>query len=210
MVEVQHRKLEVRRQRPGGVPGADGAYSNIEEAVNKLKGVVGWRKRAFGENGERVPRKAKENNYRRRRDLDDNDENPIVTTRLEPELKTHTSYLLFATLPPPWTAADEAAAKLKVEEEKAQYVVERDSNAANSWKKEKDLKKGKYGPPPGEEGAEKENKGLTRKERKKLERAEKYRKIKMEHEEGQENVRDTPLEAPQEKVANDMMEIEQI
>jgi len=185
MVEVQHRKLEVRRQRPGGMPGADGAYSNIEEAVSKLKGVVGWRKRPIDETGEKIARKGKENNNRRRWDFEEQDENPIVTTRLEPELKTHTSYLLFATLPPPWSAADEEAAKSRVEAEKAKYIVERDSNGVSTWKKEKETKKGKYGPPPGAEGDGSETKGLTRKERKRLERAERYRKDKQDQEEGQ-------------------------
>ncbi|RPB19691.1 tRNA methyltransferase complex GCD14 subunit [Terfezia boudieri ATCC MYA-4762] len=186
MVEVQHRKLEVRRQRPGGMAGADGAYSNIEEAVRKLKGVVGWRKRPIDETEENVARKGRENNNKRRRDFDEQDKNPIVTTRLEPELKTHTSYLLFATLPPPWSAADEEAARLRVEVEKSKYVVERDSIGV-SWKKEKETKKGKYGHPPGTEGDGSETKGLTRKERRKLERAERYKKDKQDQEEGRQN-----------------------
>jgi len=168
------------------MPGADGAYSNIEEAVSKLKGVVGWRKRPIVETEEKAVKRGKENNNRRRRDFEEEDENPIVTTRLEPELKTHTSYLLFATLPPPWSAADEETARLRVEAEKAKYIMERDSNEASMWKKEKATKKGRYGPPPGVEGDGSETKGLTRKERKKLERAERYRKDREEQEEGQQ------------------------
>lgn len=34
----------------------------------------------------------------------------LLTSRIEPEVKTHTSYLVFAVLPRAWTAADEAAA----------------------------------------------------------------------------------------------------
>jgi tRNA (adenine57-N1/adenine58-N1)-methyltransferase len=34
--------------------------------------------------------------------------------RTEPEVKTHTSYLVFAVLPQEWTAEDEAKARQKV------------------------------------------------------------------------------------------------
>ena len=187
------------------MPGADGAYSNIEEAVGKLKGVVGWRQRPFDEAGEKVARKGKENNNRRRRrDFEEQDENPIVTTRLEPELKTHTSYLLFATLPPPWSAADEETTRLRVEAEKAKYVVERDTNGVSTWKTEKETKKGKYGPPPGAEGGTSGSKGLTRKERKKLERAERYRKDKQ----GQEEGGDVAAGEGEEGHVSEMMEID--
>ena len=186
MVEVQHRRLEVRRQKPGGMPGADGAYNNVEEAVSKLRNIVGWRKRPLDDTGEKTIKKEKEtnNSNKRVRDFDDDDDdaNPIVQTRMEPELKTHTSYLLFATLPPPWTAADEEAAKARVETERAKFVVERESNGLSTWKRDKEGKKrGKYGPPPGAEvDAGGGQKGMTRKERKKWERAEKYRRSKEE------------------------------
>ncbi|KAF8468798.1 tRNA methyltransferase complex GCD14 subunit-domain-containing protein [Kalaharituber pfeilii] len=181
MVEVQHRKLEVRRQKPGGMPGADGAYGNVEEAVSKLKGIVGWRKRPIDESGEKSTNKEKERT-KKGREFAEEEENPIVITRLEPELKTHTSYLLFATLPPQWTATDEEAAKQRVETDKLKFIVERENNGVSTWKKEKEKKKGKYGPPPGQETEGSESKGMSRKERKKLERAERYRKGKMEQE----------------------------
>ena len=175
MVEVQHRKLEVRRAKPGGMVGADGAYTNVEAAVSKLKGVVDWRRRTTEESRER---REEENSNKRKRDYDGEEENPILTTRLESELKTHTSYLLFATLPPPWTPSDEEAAQLRVERERANYVVEKDSNGVSVWKKEKESKRGKYGVPPLTEVDGLGVKRLSRKQRKKAERAEKYKKDK--------------------------------
>ena len=176
MVEVQHRKLEVRRAKPGGVPGADGAYTNVEAAVCKLKGVIGWRRRSADQSMVKAPRRVEEDSNKPKRNYDEEEENPVLTTRLESELKTHTSYLLFATLPPPWTPDDEEAAQLLVEKERAKYVVEKDSNGISVWKKEKEAKRGKYGAPPLTEVDGQGIKGLTRKQRKKVERAEKYKK----------------------------------
>ena len=178
MVEVQHRKLEVRRAKPGGAHGADGAYANVEAAVSKLQGVIDWRRRPTEESRDRTQRREEEIGNKRKRDYDEEEENPILTTRLESELKTHTSYLLFATLPASWTSSDEEAAQLRVEWERARYVVEKDSNGISVWKKEKEAKRGKYGIPSLTEvdGA----KGLTRKQRKKMERAEKYKRDQQE------------------------------
>ena len=125
---MQHRKLEVRRAKPGGVPGADGAYTNVEAAVCKLKDVVDWRRRSAEQSRKMIPRRVEEDSNKRKRYYNEEEENPVLTTRLESELKTHTSYLLFATLPPPWTPGDEEAAQLLVEQERAKYVIEKDSN----------------------------------------------------------------------------------
>ena len=178
MVEVQHRKLEVRRAKPGGALGADGAYANVEAAVSKLKCVADWRRRPAEESRKRASRIDEENSNKRKRHYDEEEENPVLTTRLESELKTHTSYLLFATLPPPWTASDEEAAQIRVEQERAKYVVERDTNGISVWKKEREAKKGKYGVPPPTEVDGSGVKKLSRKQRKKAERAEKYKKEK--------------------------------
>src|SRR5690606_33270768 len=45
-----------------------------------------------------------------------------VISRYEPELKTHTSYLTFATLPIKWDEEEEKACREKVEEEKGSFV----------------------------------------------------------------------------------------
>src|SRR5690606_22241525 len=58
-----------------------------------------------------------------------------VTTRFEPEVKTHTSYLTFAVLPMVWEEAEENAAKERVEREKGSYKQEVDKG----WKKEQEL-----------------------------------------------------------------------
>ncbi|ERT01362.1 hypothetical protein HMPREF1624_02607 [Sporothrix schenckii ATCC 58251] len=46
-----------------------------------------------------------------------------LTTRVEPEVKTHTSYLVFAVLPRAWTAEDEAAAAARWPVGREQAVI---------------------------------------------------------------------------------------
>ena len=142
-VELAHQHVEVRRQLPRGYDEGAGPR-NIAEALARLKGVNEFRElrrdiqaslsagqtasfaglgfaaaasnggvssnggvgggSGGGGRGRRQPETAGAGR---------------LLTRNEPELKTHTSFLTFATLPRQWTADQEEAA--------AQWVRERDS-----------------------------------------------------------------------------------
>ncbi|KAI2608889.1 tRNA methyltransferase complex GCD14 subunit [Hypoxylon fragiforme] len=133
MVEVAHRRLVVMRERiglhiPAGERGANQTAANVEEAVTRLKTIESKfeKTRYHGLNPDVVMN-----------DIDDDDEvmadkeeNPVngngetigdaysekhwmagrLIHRTEPEIKTHTSYLVFAVLPQEWTEAQELAA----------------------------------------------------------------------------------------------------
>ncbi|KAK1761013.1 tRNA methyltransferase complex GCD14 subunit-domain-containing protein [Echria macrotheca] len=123
MVEIAHRKLHTLRERVGlNLPvdrGVNNSPRDVEEALGRLA---------------EIEERLRETIARPRTDGDDEDmedEKPAVdaekkmdapellkymwqdgrlVTRMEPEIKSHTSYLVFAVLPVEWTAEDEAAA----------------------------------------------------------------------------------------------------
>ncbi|KAJ6261589.1 hypothetical protein Dda_4259 [Drechslerella dactyloides] len=159
LVEVTHKRLEVRRIGPDGKEigskpraGASTAdddlrVASVEESVARLKRQLWHRKEkqarqraksakkrkleANGAEGEQpdddsdVDMDAAADDDDVEADVDDTrkEENGNsklhlfhqgrVVVRTEPELKTHTSYLVFAVLPLPWSDEDEANAKLK-------------------------------------------------------------------------------------------------
>jgi tRNA (adenine57-N1/adenine58-N1)-methyltransferase catalytic subunit len=138
MVEMQHRRIDVRRERVGlgelGLRGGNPAPSTVEESLARLK-EHGEKHEAYQEirrqNAERAKKrlngiedtlptdivqletvaKAKARqmveNVKRAEERYLFNEGKIVH-RTEPELKTHTSYLVFAVLPRSWTDEDEA------------------------------------------------------------------------------------------------------
>ncbi|KAI1138695.1 tRNA methyltransferase complex GCD14 subunit [Hypoxylon sp. FL0543] len=136
MVEVAHRRINVMRERigynvPAGDRGSTQAAADVEEALTKLKEIEGRYK-----NQHRQPRdgdgdvdmdenddtacidKPVNGNGKNTSPSDEAEEvssvKPWMAGRLvhrtEAELKTHTSYLVFALLPQEWTEAQEAAA----------------------------------------------------------------------------------------------------
>ncbi|EPS39998.1 hypothetical protein H072_6210 [Dactylellina haptotyla CBS 200.50] len=154
LVEVAHKRLEVRRLGPGGkeigtksrAPGGDDELKSIsvEDSVGRLKRQLWHRKAKQAKQRELMAKKRKldaegDGNLEDMGDddsdvdMDGGEEDEAieaageengsgklhlfhqgrVVVRTEPELKTHTSYLVFAVLPLPWTEQDEAAAKLK-------------------------------------------------------------------------------------------------
>lgn len=125
MVEVAAKRFEIRRERigleNGGQRGAQLGPASVDEAVARLVEVEGIF-RDFHENGESVkPKQEKENPNTKQKILKNLVEKKIykegkLAHRTEPEVKTHTSYLVFAILPREWSAEDEekAAAKWKV------------------------------------------------------------------------------------------------
>ncbi|KAI0852344.1 tRNA methyltransferase complex GCD14 subunit [Daldinia vernicosa] len=133
MVEVAHRRINVMRERiglnlPAGDRGASQTAANVAEALAKLQEVEGRVKTFRGQSRDEDVEMGED-------DVATADGNPIdgsktsilgnesesvqshkpwmtgrVIHRTEPEIKTHTSYLVFALLPQEWTEAQEAAA----------------------------------------------------------------------------------------------------
>ncbi|CBY00149.1 similar to tRNA methyltransferase subunit GCD14 [Plenodomus lingam JN3] len=161
MVEVQAKRLEVRRERVGlaeeGVRGGNATAASVDEAVQRLREVEGRaavfhslqkekqeeimraaeaKKRgeaveavsADGANGAKggkkggkkvdagvAPQSKQERVEQTKKETEGRalfKEGRLVH-RTEPELKTHTSYLVFAVLPREWREADEEKAKRK-------------------------------------------------------------------------------------------------
>ncbi|KAK6509684.1 tRNA (adenine-N(1)-)-methyltransferase catalytic subunit trm61 [Arthrobotrys musiformis] len=154
LVEVAHKRLEVRRMGPNGREIGAKARSqgddeikiaSVEDSVSKLKKQLWHRKTKQARQRERLAKRRKldedgneevqDNDSDIDMDADDDDDEVEEATeaaeedsgngrlhlfkqgrvqvRTEPELKTHTSYLVFAVLPLPWTEEDEIAAKSK-------------------------------------------------------------------------------------------------
>ncbi|KAF3941068.1 hypothetical protein ABW19_dt0204857 [Dactylella cylindrospora] len=151
LVEVAHKRLEVRRVGVGGrevgskprAPVTDDEVKSVsvEDAVGRLKHQLWHRKAKQARQRERMAKKRKleggdldgedadENDVGEAEEGEELDDEEIegnngesklhlfkqgrVIVRTEPELKTHTSYLVFAVLPLSWTEDDEERAKLK-------------------------------------------------------------------------------------------------
>ncbi|KAI9726065.1 MAG: tRNA (adenine-N(1)-)-methyltransferase catalytic subunit trm61 [Chrysothrix sp. TS-e1954] len=131
MEELQHRRLEVRRERVGleyeGMRGVNATPSTVEESIARLAEVetrnVQFRELQSTQNnlpdhekGEEARRESKME--RRQRVAGEmGPRKPWVegtlVHRTEPEMKTHTSYLLFATLPAEWSEDQERECRAK-------------------------------------------------------------------------------------------------
>lgn len=130
MVEVNHKRIEVRREYYGlGVEGVRRAIvfpKSVDEAIGKLRveearqkeyrklqkeGLSTWdgAQQKDGATGEEAGKDATKN------DESKNNNEPQIPLyeqgrlihRTEPDLKTHTSYLVFAILPRVWSEEDE-------------------------------------------------------------------------------------------------------
>lgn len=123
MVEVSQKRFEIRRERIGisaeAQRGLQATPASVDEAVARLKEVEGTFK-TFHEHGEKVEssKKNKVNPNSRAKLLENLIEGKVykegnLVHRTEPEVKTHTSYLVFAVLPMEWSAEDEAKAMAK-------------------------------------------------------------------------------------------------
>lgn len=127
MVELSQKRLEVRRERVGfnnEQPRNNNATpANVTEAVSRLRELEERHKahrnaaKAEGADMTKVKRGQKEGNddgedEGRGRDRKLWKEGRIVH-RTETDLKTHTSYLVFAVLPREWTGEDEARCREK-------------------------------------------------------------------------------------------------
>ncbi|KAH8732111.1 S-adenosyl-L-methionine-dependent methyltransferase [Phaeosphaeriaceae sp. PMI808] len=136
MVEISAKRLEVRRERIGlaeeGVRGGIASAASVDEAVQRLREVEGRAAVFHGLQRERQVEVMKGAEARKRGDakgessrLDQAErarregegralfKEGRLVHRTEGELKTHTSYLVFAVLPREWSAEDEEKARRK-------------------------------------------------------------------------------------------------
>ena len=139
MVEIAAHRVEVRRERVGlaeeGLRGVNDSPASVDEAVGRLREVEG-RSRIYhneGNEGEQRETALEPAQVSKQQRLE-NIRNALEGRKLykegrlihkpEPELKTHTSYLVFAVLPREWSEEDEKLAqekwpaKVEVKEEK--------------------------------------------------------------------------------------------
>ncbi|KAK0719897.1 S-adenosyl-L-methionine-dependent methyltransferase [Lasiosphaeris hirsuta] len=136
MVEIANRKLHTARDRVGlYLPvdrGVNSSAKDIEEAITKLTEIeerfrenARPKQPADGSEPAKVASKAATNGKT------SVDEAALkypwldgrLVTRGEPEIKTHTSYLVFAVLPMVWTAEDEATALARYPIGNEKFVV---------------------------------------------------------------------------------------
>lgn len=120
MVEIAARRFEIRRERVGieaAQRGVLAAPSSVSEAVARLLEVEGTFK-TFHENGKAEEKEVKSNPNSKQAIMERLVEKKVykegkLAHRTEPEIKTHTSYLVFAILPMEWYAEDEELAAAK-------------------------------------------------------------------------------------------------
>jgi tRNA (adenine57-N1/adenine58-N1)-methyltransferase len=119
MVEVQNRRLDVRRERIGlkeeGLRGVNSSAATVEESLSRLREVDAKLNEFHAGDGKgRVQSKA-ERLAEIKKGLADRKlfKEGRLMHRTEPEVKTHTSYLTFAVLPKAWSEEDEARATME-------------------------------------------------------------------------------------------------
>ena len=128
MVEIAAKRMEVRRERVGlqeeGLRGVNDSPASVDEAVARLREVEG-RSRVFHEEsalegkggspaagaGAQVSKQQRLENIRNALEGRKLYKEGRLVHKPEPELKTHTSYLVFAVLPREWTEEDELEAQ---------------------------------------------------------------------------------------------------
>lgn len=119
MVEVQNRRIDVRRERVGlkeeGLRGVNANAATVEESLGRLREVDAklneFHAAKTGNGTGKVQSKA-ERLAEIRKDVENRKlyKEGRLAHRTEPEVKTHTSYLTFAVLPKLWSEDDERRA----------------------------------------------------------------------------------------------------
>lgn len=120
MVEMAQKRLDVRREHTGlqyeGMRGVNAIAADVEQALARLKEVE-MRSREYRSGQGRGPGKGA---GKGRKDEKTKEKEKlllfregVLVHRPEPEIKTHTSYLVFAVLPLQWAEAEEMAARRK-------------------------------------------------------------------------------------------------
>ena len=148
VVEVAHRRIEVRREYTGynydGMRGVNAVAADVDEAVAKLKEVEQRAKdfHATQNDPDAAPKDKDRKTVKQVRiDNQQQDASKVLfregklVHRPEPDLKTHTSYLVFAVLPREWTEEDEErerqrwgkSVKLNADVPKSQRQLKKDA-----------------------------------------------------------------------------------
>ncbi|MCJ1464858.1 tRNA (adenine-N(1)-)-methyltransferase catalytic subunit trm61 [Pseudocyphellaria aurata] len=131
-VELSAKRLETKRERVGlqeeGLRGVNASPASVDEAVARLREVEGRSRVFHSEDGEaagspsssappsttaQVSKQQRLGNIRDALEGRKLYKEGRLVHRLEPELKMHTSYLVFAILPREWSVEDESAAQEK-------------------------------------------------------------------------------------------------
>jgi len=121
MVEMQQRRIDVRREYTGleyeSMRGVNAVAANVDEALIRLREVE-KRAREFhaGEKDDEGKDQETRSRAPPRKPIEAQKtlfKDGSLVHRSEPELKTHTSYLVFAILPRAWSEADEERARTK-------------------------------------------------------------------------------------------------
>lgn len=115
MIEIQHKRIDVRREYTGleyeGMRSVNSSAASVDEALTRLQDVEERSREHHGEGGSKPQKILKPTQPNRQLDAAKVHWNSgRLIHRSEPELKTHTSYLVFAILPREWTDADELQA----------------------------------------------------------------------------------------------------
>lgn len=142
MVEIQQKRIEIRREYTGleyeGMRGVNAIAATVDEALARLKEVEqNARNFRAGQSQPPQPKNSKSIPPGRLPEAQKNlFKGGKLVHRTEPELKTHTSYLVFAVLSMEWTAEDEAKARAEwttgnvdhpVQDSKSHRQVKRDA-----------------------------------------------------------------------------------
>jgi tRNA (adenine57-N1/adenine58-N1)-methyltransferase len=143
MVEVNHNRIDVKRDRIGldceGVRGATVHPKSVDEAMTKLRSDEERAKklRLAHAEGTRVDTSILEELANSPK------EQPAITYNLgrlvhrtEPEIKTHTSYLVFAILPRDWSEEDEQKCRQKWPSDKLEAETKEVPKSRKQQKKE--------------------------------------------------------------------------
>lgn len=162
VVDIDNHRVEIRREYTGfeydGMRGVNAVARDVDQALAKLKEVE-QRAQVFhatagstGPESNVVGNKPKQTTKSIRL-ANGQQEAPKVlykdgtlVHRLEPELKTHTSYLVFAVLPREWTEADEERerakwgkqVKVEVDAPKSQRQLKRDAKLKRRGREEQE------------------------------------------------------------------------
>lgn len=140
MVEIQHKRIDVRREYTGleyeGMRSVNSSAASVDEALARLQDVEERSRDHHGEGSLKSQKASKPIQPNRQLDAAKIHWNQgRLIHRSEPELKTHTSYLVFAILPREWTDEDEKQAIAQAP--KAQQLASSTSKAQKHNKQKK-------------------------------------------------------------------------
>jgi tRNA (adenine57-N1/adenine58-N1)-methyltransferase len=143
MVEVNHNRIDVKRERIGldceGVRGATVFPKSVDEALSKLltDDERAKRLRQAHLEGTRVNPSSREDTTREPKDQSTPTYNLCrLVHRTESEIKTHTSYLVFAILPRDWSEEDEQKCRQKWPSDKVEEEPKKATKSRKQQKKE--------------------------------------------------------------------------